>query len=339
MEWKVINDLLAKRRSYSDAKLASLADTLATSHKYCKDRACVYVTGSFARGEASQYSDLDVFIVGKVNENNDRELSRLNEIIVKADLISAVRGAGFPEFSGDGKFLVHHTSRELVKNLGKQDDDASNTFTARLLLLLESKPLIECAVYKAIIEDVLSKYWHDYEGKANNFIPAFFTNDILRLWRTFCVNYEANSGSDAEVEKAERSLKNYKLKHSRMLTCYSAILYLLYVYGMKDTVSPDDVFKMIEMSPTQRVECVSRHPGDGQSGIVDSADNVLAKYCEFLEFTAHPKEELVKIFCDRKEKRRLFDSSYEFGDQLFKLMRLIGTSKGECNRFYRLLVI
>lgn len=72
-------------------------------------------------------------------------------------------------------------------------------------------------------------------GKAQR-IELFHANDILRPWRTFCVNYEARTSTDPPRQMAKRRLKNYKLKHSRLLTCYSGLLYLLAMYSSKETV-------------------------------------------------------------------------------------------------------
>jgi hypothetical protein len=51
-------------------------------------------------------------------------------------------------------------------------------------------------------------------------------------------------------KKAKRKLKNYKLKHSRLLTCYSALAYLLAVFATRQTVTPDDARKMVSSTPT-----------------------------------------------------------------------------------------
>jgi hypothetical protein len=44
------------------------------------------------------------------------------------------------------------------------------------------------------------------------------------------------------------------LKHSRLLTCYSALLFLLAVFVEKQTVRPDDVKQMVSITPTERLE-------------------------------------------------------------------------------------
>jgi predicted nucleotidyltransferase len=185
--------VLEARRASNGARLESLRGDLAAAEAIAGSNACVYLTGSFARGEASDNSDLDLFIVGKGDDENTRLLPRLDEICIKADLIEVTRKHGFPEFSGDGVYLVHHTIGDLVSTLGMPHDDVSNTFTARLLLLLESRPLLCAPIYLELIKNVVAAYWRDYEDHKSSFMPAFLANDVLRLWRTLCINYEART--------------------------------------------------------------------------------------------------------------------------------------------------
>ena len=74
----------------------------------------------------------------------------------------------------------------------------------------------------------------------------------------FVLTTKAENRRAPEREKAKGKLKNYKLKHSRLLTCYSALLYLLAVYRMKKTVSPADAKLMISLTPTERLEWLLR---------------------------------------------------------------------------------
>jgi hypothetical protein len=82
----------------------------------------------------------------------------------------------------------------------------------------------------------------------------------LRFWRTLCVNYEARTRREPEQEKIDGKIKNYKLKHSRMLTCYSAILYLLSEYAEYGAVSPDSAVAMARLTPTSRLEFLLDNP-------------------------------------------------------------------------------
>ena len=248
-----MGETLRRRRRETDETIGKLQGELSKAKGIVASKACVYMSGSYGRGEASQHSDLDLFIAG-MNDGDGSALRPLDEILLKAELISATRKLGIVDFTGEGEYLKHHSVAELVETMGTPEDDVSNTFTARLLLLLESRPLMESDVYRNVIESVIGSYWRDYPTHKDEFVPAFLANDILRLWRTFCVNYEARTSNDPPVKKAKRKLKNYKLKHSRLLTCYSGLLYLLAVYSRRKTVSPTDVVDMSRLTPAERLE-------------------------------------------------------------------------------------
>lgn len=323
-------DLIQRRRQETDERLSKIKISLGDAARLAEDKACVYATGSFGRGEAGQYSDLDLFIVGRT-ENGRRALSNLDEICIKADLVEATRRLKIPDFSGDGEYLVHYEIAQLIKELGTPRDDAYNTFTARLLLLLESHPLIGDAVYDEAIDNVIAAYWRDFEDHKNNFIPAFLSNDILRLWRTFCVNYEANTRTEPLEKKIKRRIKNYKLKHSRLLTCYSALTYLLAVYMERDTVTPKDVQEMVKMRPTERLETLStqRRFPTAQAKICE----LLGRYEEFLDKTNVTEELLVSQF--KETSAEFYNQENEFGNLMAEVLQLVGGD----SRLYRLLIV
>ena len=219
-------DLIKKRRQSADSRLSELQDRLESAESQLLDRACVYVTGSFGRREASGHSDLDLFIAGRTR-HDERALPPLDEILVKADLIKVTRDMGFQDFSGDGEYLVHYSVDKLIHSLGTPEDDAANTFTARLLLLLESRPLLGADVYSDVLSAVVSAYWRDYDDHKNEFLPAFLVNDILRLWRTFCVNYEARTQTEPAPKKAKTKAQELQAQtqssaHLLLCTCLLA---------------------------------------------------------------------------------------------------------------------
>jgi predicted nucleotidyltransferase len=327
-----MGELLSRRRQETARRIDTLRGELSRAKQLCGDRACVYVTGSFARGEANSHSDLDLFIVG-LGTRDVPALSRLDQILVKADLIDATKKLNLPEFSADGEYLTHHTVEELLATLGKPEDDATNTFTARLLLLLESTPLVGEVAYDRIVDDVIASYWRDYQDNKNNFVPAFLANDVLRMWRTFCVNYEARTQSVPPEKKAKRSVKNYKLKHSRLLTCYSALLYLLAVYSKDGAVSPTHTKTMIELTPTQRLEWMLSQPE--LHAAASEITKLLDSYERFLGNTDASEAELVNRFLDKTSKKKYWDSVFEFGDLVFAVFNAVGNG----NRFHRLLVV
>lgn len=311
--------IIDDRRRSTKERLESLQSQLGRASEVLQGKACVYLTGSVARGEAGKYSDLDLFIVG-LEDNGQRQLSKLDEIIVKADLISKSRELNFPDFSGDGEYLTHYTLGTLKKNLGNPKDDAENTFTARLLLLLESHPLLGEQVYKRIIDEVIAAYWRDFAEHAAEFCPAFLANDIVRMWKTFCVNYEARTEKDPPEKLAKRKLFNYKLKHSRMLTCYSGLLYLLWVCRINNTVTPDDAKHMVSLTPTQRLEWLKAQEGS----CAHLVDELLAEYEAFLVATDARKDDLLMTFSDREKTRERMRKARDFSECMFKLIVAVG---------------
>jgi hypothetical protein len=290
------------------------------------------MTGSFARGEATRYSDLDLFIASKVTRKTPA-LRRLDAILVTADLIDATRKLQIPDFSGDGEYLVHYPVTELTERLGTQEDDVNNTFTARLLLLLESSPLLGSSAYSAITDQVITAYWKDYDHHKKDFMPAFLANDVLRMWRTFCVNYEARTQNTPPERRAKRRLMNYKLKHSRLLTCYSGLFYLLAVYAKSKAVSPRDAAHMVSLSPTARLEWLLSQPNLAEAH--GPIRELLRRYEEFLILTDASKPELLRLFGDKARTSHYWESAYRFGDVAFKVLEKIGKN----NRFHRLLVV
>jgi len=328
-----VTNQLKLREEYTRTRTATLRDRLKNTEELCAARACVYVTGSFGRLEASTHSDLDLFIVGK-HDDNEPLLKDLEATCVKADLIRTTRDLGFPDFSGDGEYLKNYSIKQIIDTLGKPDDDSSNTFTARLLLLLESRPLLESQVHADLVRKVVSAYWRDYVGHEKEFMPAYLANDILRLWRTFCVNYEARTKTDPAEMKAKRRLKNYKLKHSRLLTCYSALMMLLAVYARQNTVTPEAAFEMTQLTPAERVMRLVEGPC--RVDAIDSQVSALfAKYDRFLATTDDTEANLIARFLDKDDARELMQEASEFGYHVFEIL----STTGQANRFHRLLMV
>jgi predicted nucleotidyltransferase len=332
---------LASRKAYSKERIQQLRKAFAEASKFASDKACVYVTGSLGRLEASSYSDLDVFIAGKSEKviqpdgsstfGEKNILSHLDEICIQAELIKVSRQFKYKNFSSDGRYLDRHSIYEFTNALGTEKDDVTNTFTARLLLLLESQPLIEDGVYEDIVKEVIKSYWRDYDGHEGDFMPVFLANDILRLWRTFCVNYEARTEGNTSAEK---KLKNYKLKHSRILTCYSALLFLLETYAQKGTVSPEDAFAMVKTTPTARLEWL----GNSNNKTVDVVEKLIEQYDGFLASTNFEEAVLLRNFSQKEVAEKLSNEAAALGSLMFDALQVVG-SVDSGKAFYRMLMV
>jgi hypothetical protein len=318
------------------ASLSLSASGGASAEKRYGPAATVYATGSYGRCEASLHSDLDLFIVSGESPAPDdgsrggtrrslkhRTLSKLEEICLKAQLIELSKSLGLPDFSGDGHYLKCYTGSQLANAIGSEDDDYLNTFTARLLLLLESRPLLGNSVYHEAVDTVIEAYFRDYADHLKDFEPTFLLNDILRLWRTFCVNYENRTSHTDVVAKAKRKLKHYKLSHSRLLTCFSGVVTLLEFYRLNGTVSPDDIRALVAKTPTARICDV----GKTNPSAKDTVAKVLDSYERFLERTDVDETALRQQFLDKIYARARMAEARQFAVLIHNLVSAIDAGR------------
>ncbi len=188
-------------------------------------------------------------------------------------------------------------------------------------------------IYEKAIGSVIAAYWRDYAKHKYEFIPAFLANDILRLWRTFCVNYEARTETEPARKRAKRKLKNYKLKHSRLLTCYSALLYLLAIYVETKTVHPADAIRMTRLSPAERLETLLALGNLAEAH--ETIRKLLTHYEGFLEATNFGEEDLIERFLDGEKSKEYSKSEGALGNLMFSAIEQIGQ---KCP-FHRVLVV
>lgn len=182
-------------RAETSGRFESLRDSLSDARRLLGNMGCVYAIGSFGRSEAGISSDLDLFVVVKSYKRDEYSdeppkfrLKGTKQILLKRELIVKVEAAGISEFDGGGRFLNTHSFDSYTRYLGSQEDDYRNTLTGRMLLLLESKCLISDKSYNELIRSVVMEYFRDFESNKEKFLPSFLINDIVRMWRTFCVN-------------------------------------------------------------------------------------------------------------------------------------------------------
>lgn len=332
------NLYLFSARQLANVRLQKIADDLVGADEAFGQRACVYATGSFGRLEAGPESDLDLFIVVETDaEEHKPLLNAVDEIKLKSELIRTAEKNDLAKFDGGGRFLTAHTIDSFTTWLGSNEDDSRNTLTGRMLMLLESKPLIGHVTYQKTINLVIDKYFRDYTGHENEFIPSFLFNDIIRMWRTFCVNYEFYRKEGSSRNK----IKNLKLKFSRMLTCYSGIVYLMAIYARDGHVQPDDVRAMIAISPTERLEAIAAvdfgFTGEVAAALHEAVESALAAYSEFLELTHQPSNEAVSIY--NADEATWREKSYAFGRCLSTMIDNIGETSPKADGLRRLILI
>jgi hypothetical protein len=197
----------------------------------------VFVAGSMGRSEMGSRSDLDLFLVSLKTCDESQQ----QELIDSLDQLN--KNLSYTPFS-NRRYVKVYELGALLRNTGSPQDDTENCFTARMLLLLESRVLANESTYLQVLDQVLSQYFRDERGKSS-YRPLFLLNDILRYWRTLCLNYEElRHDRDRPWWK-----KNINLKFSRMLTVFATVATLT----VNDVHSKADFQPICGRTPIQRL--------------------------------------------------------------------------------------
>jgi hypothetical protein len=312
---------LTRRASDSDARVEQLRSAFAGAElkeeRY--PNVTVYATGSLGRAEIGEHSDLDVFIID-CGSDEDR-LRNLDRIELLAALIEASRGAGFREFSGDGQFLEVHRLEDLQTFLGTRQDEHRNVFTARMLLLMESRCLLGRGCYDQAVEQMLDMYWRD-DKAGRPFVPTFLINDILRYWRVLCLSYESEEARGRDW--ADRRLANLKLRFNRAWLCFNALAYLL--FGVVDDNAPrEHARRLASRTPVERLVEIAAAVPDARRPI----ERLLALYADFLRQSGGTKAQNLTWVSDDGNYDRARKAGRKFGDELAELVRILGDRAGQ----------
>jgi hypothetical protein len=319
-------DVIDQRWKFSDQKLAELRGRIEAEVQELKScpNLCLYATGSFARRDASKHSDLDLFFV---TIPNGPPVTQIQQMLINADLIRLCGRMELPEFSGDGQYLEIHTLASLVDELGSQKEDYENFFTARLLLLLESSPLSNDSVYDEVVAECVRAYYRDFHDHVENFRPVFLANDITRFWKTLCLNYEhKRNRKDKGVEAKRKShLKNFKLKFSRLLTCFSMVASLC---DPQEADHPDKAIALVKTPPMKRLERVA-----AKHGLDGLWREMRELYNWFLQVTDRPPKEAEEWIAAREVRRDVFPRAERFGDLMYDLLGQVAERSGTSLRY------
>jgi hypothetical protein len=167
--------------------------------------ASIVLMGSWGRAEVTAGSDDDFMVL--FHGSGDQEVHpSVGEVAGVLDSTPGTQDIfGVPVFS-----------EKLVHDIGLGADDNSN-LTRRMLFLLESVPVTGVSAYRMVRDEILDRYL-DKSVKAYR-PPRFLLNDIVRYWRTICVDF-AKSTKDRESGASEmRSCVRRERSFSRAACC------------------------------------------------------------------------------------------------------------------------
>lgn len=328
------DDLIKSLRDQSTRRLSATRTSLEGKLKLVDDKrrnpkVCIYVTGSLARLEANPSSDLDAFFfLSGCSEKN--ALSRIRDVKILNAVVESAEQNSFPDFSNDGEYLKFLHIDDVVSHIGGRADDYHNALTARMLLMLESQHLYNEVLFNSFRRKVVERYFVDFHKHNDEFKPIFLLNDILRFWRTMCLNYE--HGREWRIKDKEKQAKghlaNLKLRFSRLNICYSFIAKML-VYGQNITI--DQVIDVASTTPLERLKILGKRNALSRKCV----ESLLREYSWFLEAVGRPKQDVLEWISDPSNRKDAFDHSAQFISNMHVLVSHIA----EEHKYMRYLVI
>ncbi|MCG3150560.1 MAG: hypothetical protein PCFJNLEI_04046 [Verrucomicrobiae bacterium] len=323
-EYDKVRKIFIQRARYSRSRLRELQLRLQGLTALSKfPNLTIFAAGSYARLEASQYSDIDLFFL-----DTSPKFRRLkyNELALFRQVRQVLRELGFPPPSNRGQYLKIRHVQDMALQLGGRSDDHRNHFTTRMLLLLESKPLINPQLYSSAVDSIIECYFRDFPRHQGDFRPVFLVNDIVRYWKTLCLNYEnkryAHYNNPSTITK--HKVRNFKLKFSRMTTCFATLAAL----SRPAPVSDRYIKHLILQTPRERLEYLTKF----EPSATPLVHRLLEEYSWFLSLTELPAPDLRNLFADEPKRRAAFTRASTYGDQMFKLLKRVD-AKSNCMRY------
>ena len=225
----------------------------------------VVLLGSWGRGELTSGSDDDVLVVttGALRAGLRPQV---------AELAPAFTGASGVQGTFDQVVTV-----EELATIGLEED-SNRVLTRRMLVLLESAPLLGADVHREVLRLLLDGYLGG--ERRDRRPPRFLLNDVVRYWRTVAVDFEAKARAGDDGKWA---LRHAKLRTSRTMLFAGGLLPLLECHHVTADDAPALLLGELLQPPTDRIAAAFL-----RYEAVDAGVRTLGAYDRFLALLDDP---------------------------------------------------
>lgn len=217
------------------------------------------VNGSVARRECTSGSDVDLFFLinGKVKIADAKEAqSSYRERLISEGLKMPSHG---------GVFENPLKIATLLKTIGG-DQDTNEFITRRMLFLLEGEWTFNKGLFENTRTKLIERYVPNELGVHK--LCLFLLNDVIRYWRTICVDFEHKTAS---ADKS-RAIRLVKLRFSRMLLYLGGLAAVSQTGDLEVDAKRQKLEELFALPTTTRLQSVFGADMDGP----------LARYANFL---------------------------------------------------------
>ena len=239
----------------------------------------VGLNGSYARREVTTGSDVDLFFLYK---DQSKETAQDSQERLRRKL----KRAGYIMPASNGVFDDPLSINTLQRRIGGMEDD-NLQITRRMLLLLEGEWVFNREEFEEIRLRLLKQYVPNTLREDQ--ICLFLLNDVIRYWRTICVDFEFKVRNDGKA----RAIRLLKLRFSRMLLFFAGVL------AIGETYNKNAERKLMTLNSYLSLPAIDRM----RAIACESATPALELYAEFL------------MALDEKEIREVLSAENGSGEQ------------------------
>lgn len=296
------SEVLGQARTKSEFGLNTMRD-IAMKMFHNESSVVIGVNGSYARREVTSGSDVDLFFLHSTGDKNgvtQKQKQFRDQLEQHPERIFSL--------SDGGLFKLPISIDKITETIGGFDDDNKH-ITRRMLLLLEGEYVFNRKVFNDTREKLLERYVPT--GIRDDQICLYLLNDIIRYWRTICVDYEHK----ARDPQKPGVIRLVKLRFSRMLLFVAGVLAVSKTFKLPRERKIRKLNELLAIPPSERMQEI----------VGKESYHALNLYAEFLE--AIDQEAVRRTLCQHseiakksEEYKELVDRAREFRDELLKIL-------------------